>query len=463
MHPRKDLGSILLEENVVSARDLERVERERAGAGHPLWAALLAAGLTSEDELYFLLAKRGSIPLISDDKLARLTLPDAVAGGLGQAEAMSAGLLPVELSPDGQRANVAMVDPYDQEALDELRVRLGLTDVRPLLARHGALMAAISRCLQDAAVGGAPFDDDKTGTVQLGKPATVEIDPKLQQEIARLPVGARRADPLTPMPRLRTRPRPRPPEALPPSDAAATSPLEAAERLCQVLLQVTELLAGALEVRLQLPPGAAPRRRGVAVEMGRLAREVARQLGQPRRLVDEIGLAAQLYALDRLMRDAEGDDAPDLFAELGWPAGGEGGLMPTLRALTAASSGFQRAAGPLPVGAKVVGVIADYLELGVDSGEGADLGTVSQLLRASAAGPQVVDALLAVLRAQRGLSGDAPGEPDVTPAMATELPPEPSPRLDVDELEQIATRIAPEPFRPRPRPDPTPKIEPEED
>lgn len=92
-----------------------------------------------------------------------------------------------------------------------------------------------------------------------------------------------------------------------------------------------------------------------------------------------------------------------------------------LRALTAASSGFSRAtpgAAPpqMPVGARIIGAVADYQELGAAASVGAggpDLDTVSQLLRASPAGAQVVDALLRVLESDRG---------DKTPATPTTLP-----------------------------------------
>jgi hypothetical protein len=90
--------------------------------------------------------------------------------------------------------------------------------------------------------------------------------------------------------------------------------------------------------------------------------------------------------------------------------------VPILRALTAASAGFGRAAANQtpPAGARIIGAVADYLELGAATTAVPDLDTVSQLLRASAAGAQVVDALLRVLELDRG---------DVTPTTPTVNPP----------------------------------------
>ncbi|HEX9103979.1 MAG TPA: hypothetical protein VF997_17330, partial [Polyangia bacterium] len=70
----------------------------------------------------------------------------------------------------------------------------------------------------------------------------------------------------------------------------------------------------------------------------------------------------------------------------------------------------------IPIGARIIGAVADYQELGAAASAGPagpDLDTVSQLLRASPAGAQVVDALLRVLESDRG---------DKTPATPTMLP-----------------------------------------
>ena len=66
----------------------------------------------------------------------------------------------------------------------------------------------------------------------------------------------------------------------------------------------------------------------------------------------------------------------------------------------------------MPIGARIIGAVADYLELGAAATAMPDLDTVSQLLRASPAGAQVVDALLRVLESDRG---------DKTPATPTML------------------------------------------
>jgi hypothetical protein len=251
-------------------------------------------------------------------------------------------------------------------------------------------------------------DEDITGTVKL--------DPSLQAEISRLPSRMSQSDALTPLPQRRPkRPTPQPP---PQSTVEPTKPTEtpsealrAEERLSRALIEAVEALATELEARIVGGSGG-------GVEMARLSRRVARQLSLSRRVSDEIGVAAQLFALDRAMRQIEGAGSADVFAELGWSGAGADGLLPILRSLTAASSGFGRlapgaSAPTMPIGARIIGAVADYQELGAAATATPDLDTVSQLLRASPAGAQVVDALLRVLESDRG---------DKTPATPTTLP-----------------------------------------
>lgn len=447
MPPRKDLGALLIDEDVLDPKDLERLREHR-----PLWSALIEAELASAEQIFRLLSTRFGVPVVSDERLGEVQLPEPFKRTLSRTEALTAGLLPIDLSGDGQRATVVMVDPSDEATLADFLTMVRVPEGRALLGRRDTLLRAIDRCFGDSTAVVTPLapprkrqtgpmapirgpvptppqnlpppaspavptmrpvgDDDVTGTVKL--------DPQLQAEMQRLPRQMLHADPLTPLPQvLQKRPRrptpagtPIAPPPSPPSSISSTPPppLEAPEsdkealrneeRLTRALVETVEALASELEARLI---GGA----GQGAEMARLSRRVGRQLGLSRRAADEIGVAAQLFVLDRLMRNIEGVTSADLFGELGWAAAGEGGLVPMLRSLTAVASGFGRASGGQPpLGTRIIGAVADYVELAA-SATAPDLDTVSQLLRASPAGATVVDALLRVLETDRG---------DVTPA-----------------------------------------------
>ena len=432
MPPRKDLGSILVDEDLLDAKDLERVARGKEGARRPLWALLVESELATPEQIFRAMSARFGVPVVSDDRMAEVAPPEPLQRAISRPEALAAGLLPIDLSADGQRATVVMVDPSDEQTLADFLTRAQVPEGRALLARREAIMRAIERVWGETTALVTPLPPSKRKSAgsasapQVVKPfndddvtGTVTIEPALQAEISRLPPRLTQADALTPLPQRRPRrptPQsspsspPQPPEA-PKGSESFSEALRAEERLTRALIETVEALSSELEARVVGGSGG-------GAEMARLARRVARQLGLGRRVADEIGVAAQLFALDRAMRQIEGADSADVFAELGWSAAGEDGLLPILRALTAASSGFGRVAPgaqppSIPVGARIIGAVADYQELGAAATAGPDLDTVSQLLRASPAGAQVVDALLRVLESDRG---------DKTPATPTTLP-----------------------------------------
>jgi hypothetical protein len=446
MPPRKDLGSILVDEDVLDAKDLERVARGKEGARRPLWALLVESELATTDQIFRALSARFGVPVVSDERLAEVTPPDSLKRAISRPEALLAGLFPIDLTGDGQRATVVMVDPSDEQTLAEFLTRAQVPEGRALLARREAIIRAIERVYGEttALVTPLPPGRKKPGASsapQVVKPivtdeditGTVKLDPALQAEISRLPPRMSQADALTPLPQRRPkRPTPTPPpptlEAQRPVESQSEA-LRAEERLTRALVEAVEALSSELEARVVGGSGA-------GAEMARLARRVARQLGLGRRVADEIGVAAHLFALDRAMRQVEGAAAADVFAELGWSGAGADGLLPILRSLTAASSGFGRLAPgaqapAIPIGARIIGAVADYQELGAAATAGPDLDTVSQLLRASSAGSQVVDALLRVLESDRG--DKTPATPTTLPAtsMLREKPP-----ADVEEEEE---------------------------
>jgi hypothetical protein len=591
MAARRDLGALLVDESVIGRGDLERAERQRRERGAPLWSALLEAQLTSEDEIYFVLAKRFGTAVADEEALVALTPfsdspeDERLRRAMRAEEARAMGIAPLELTSDGSRVTVVMVDPSDEESLARFVERVGASEGRALLGRRSAVERAIARLygLTDAKPSRTPPSPppppppqpsrtppspprpigerrpspplappdrgERSERVDRGDPTerserpplpprpnrpsrpaiaiapeptgTVKVDPSLAAEVER--IGAHvEVLPAATQPRIRRPTPPSPPEpprqtrgrddetlrfgerhapqpeaasdeattprqphdvAASPSNArlrtgpadgpslpsgaqpgaprsqpgsrrvrgpeqpaagAAPSQPSAAvtsaraedsdsdlvrpaaevhtgdvlldeERLRRALLQTIELLCTKLEERLPTTSSEGDtdrlQRPGVAAETARLSRRVARQLGLPRPLVDEIGVAAQLFVLDRALKQLEeGGAADDLFGELGWASAREGALTGVLRALTASSAGFARPAGvgpaaPAPVGAVIVGVVQEYLELGANTAE-ADLDAISQLLRTSSrAGSEgrgpVVDALLRVLESER--------------------------------------------------------------
>ena len=351
------------------------MQRARATSGQPLWAALRDAELVTEEQIFAVLDGSEGFAPVSAERLAQVAPPAPLVAALPGARAVAGGIVPLDLSPDGGQARVAMIDPSDGETLAAFRAAAAVESVRALLAPPRALREALRRI--------------------YGAAASVELDPALAAEMAELPPDALTATP--PPPR-------RAPDAGERADEdtprVSTDDDEraGAERLTRALIEVIEALAVELEARL----GARPR----ASELARLARRVALQLGCAPLAVDEIGVVALLHGVHTALQLADGraraDAAVEIVESLGWAAAGEGGIAHALRVLTAAASPFGRAgAGAAPLGARVVTACADYLELHAEATRAADAApdrdTVAQLLRAGTAAGPVVDALLRVL------------------------------------------------------------------
>ncbi|HEX8953624.1 MAG TPA: hypothetical protein VF945_17325, partial [Polyangia bacterium] len=241
MPPRKDLGAILVDEDVLAAKDLERVARGaygKEGARRPLWALLVDAELATPEQIFRALSARFGVPVVSDERLAEVLPPEPLKHAISRGEALAGGLLPIDLTSDGQRATVVMVDPSDEQTLADFLTRAQVPEGRALLARRDAIVRAIERVfgettalvtplppgrrklpslpslksapqalpLPAAAPVQAVTDDDVTGTVKL--------DPSLQAEISRLPARLTQAEALTPLPQRRPK-RPTPPSSPP--------------------------------------------------------------------------------------------------------------------------------------------------------------------------------------------------------------------------------------------------------
>ena len=116
MPPRKDLGAILVEEDVLDQKDLERIARGKDNARRPLWGVIVESDLATPEQIFRALSARFGVPVVSDERLAEVAPPEALKRALSRAEALIAGLFPVDLSADGQRATVVMVDPSDDRS-----------------------------------------------------------------------------------------------------------------------------------------------------------------------------------------------------------------------------------------------------------------------------------------------------------------------------------------------------------
>jgi len=135
----KQLGDILIEGGLLGREQLESAFAEHQRLGRPLGRVLVDMGMLTESQLVASLATQIGLPFVdlSDypvDSGAVVLLPDAVAR---RHIALPIGF-------DGERIVVAMADPANVFALDDIR-SMTRREVKPVVATRADLLAAINR------------------------------------------------------------------------------------------------------------------------------------------------------------------------------------------------------------------------------------------------------------------------------------------------------------------------------
>jgi len=137
--PRPKLGELLVEQGLISLDQLKQALDEQKRTGEFLGSVLTRLGLVSNARLLPLLAQQVGMPYVRlDDR----RIPPEVIAKVPPKFASHYHLMPLALS--GNSLQVAIVDPFDIQTLDELKLLLDC-DVSPVLASQEEIEEAIQR------------------------------------------------------------------------------------------------------------------------------------------------------------------------------------------------------------------------------------------------------------------------------------------------------------------------------
>jgi general secretion pathway protein E len=137
---RADLGEILLRNTNLTEEQLETARREQAEAGGSLAQRLVAAGRVSADEVMQALSDQLGLPIRA--QIHRGDVDEALIERVPITFAKDHGILPLQRDRDAIR--VAVLDPLDHTALDDLRLLFDGADLRLELANQRTLLGAIN-------------------------------------------------------------------------------------------------------------------------------------------------------------------------------------------------------------------------------------------------------------------------------------------------------------------------------
>jgi type IV pilus assembly protein PilB len=139
MAPRKRLGDLLVESGLISEEQLQSALQDQKRLNMRLGDVLITQNYITEQQLIEVLEFQLGIPHI---QLYRQKIETKVINLIPQKLAVQHCVLPVRV--EGNKLVLAMADPMDYFAIDELRMTTGLR-IEPAIASKDELLRAIKR------------------------------------------------------------------------------------------------------------------------------------------------------------------------------------------------------------------------------------------------------------------------------------------------------------------------------
>jgi len=136
---KQRIGELLIRENLLTPAQLEYALALQVAKKKRLGKVLTELGFANEDQVAEALSRQLKLPIIN---IAELEVEQALFAVLSQDEAEKYMVLPVAL--DGRRLTLAMSDPLDCNAIEEIAFKTGYA-VCPVVATESAIISGIEK------------------------------------------------------------------------------------------------------------------------------------------------------------------------------------------------------------------------------------------------------------------------------------------------------------------------------
>jgi type IV pilus assembly protein PilB len=133
------LGEYLLKKGLISSEDLVGALNEQKNTGQMLGQILVKKRLIDEEQLYQILAEKLGIEFI---ELSGVKIPTELISLISEHIARTYCVMPLRL--ESNILSIAMINPRDTFAIDELRTLTGLV-IRPVMSSRSQIEAAIEK------------------------------------------------------------------------------------------------------------------------------------------------------------------------------------------------------------------------------------------------------------------------------------------------------------------------------
>jgi hypothetical protein len=176
MH-RQNLGDMLIAANLIDEVQMQIALAEQKQSGKRFGSTLVELKFIDENVLAAFLSKQIDVPCIS---LLHVDIPKKVLRKLSPAVARECKAVPVRI--EGNRLEVAMVDPTDVEVLEKVENAAAMT-VTPLIAPESSIRTMIERCYPEE------VDADQTLSRKQTPQRNMPSDPVFWDIVAELESG----------------------------------------------------------------------------------------------------------------------------------------------------------------------------------------------------------------------------------------------------------------------------------
>ena len=176
MH-RQNLGEMLIAANLIDEVQMQVALAEQKQSGKRFGSTLVDLKFIDENVLAAFLSRQIDIPCIS---LLHVDIPKKVLRKISRAIACECKAVPVRV--EGDRLEIAMVDPTDVEVLEKLESSAGMP-ITPLIAPESSIRTMIERCYPEE------VDADDTISRKQAVQRNVPSDPVFWDIVAELESG----------------------------------------------------------------------------------------------------------------------------------------------------------------------------------------------------------------------------------------------------------------------------------
>jgi len=181
---RKQIGQILIEEGLVTEKELEEGLAHQAQHGGAIGRVLIDLGVVTENDILLAIAKQAGMDIID---LEHLEIPREVADMVSASVAQVYRIVPVSFE-DGV-LTVAMADPLNVNAIDDLRFMLNC-EVSGAVSNETAVMEAIEKYYggQTETIADLVKDIDDDDLMELREDDDIPDISKLEEMASSAPV-----------------------------------------------------------------------------------------------------------------------------------------------------------------------------------------------------------------------------------------------------------------------------------